>query len=262
MPDWTVVLSQSKFPDLANRLADEHGLTVLALPDLVDLPPGHPALAALLAVAGPVAVAGEYYPRALYWTLASRGLAGRRADFPATATTGRAIHGVDLTGCDAEQAMQRILAVTGSQPGQGAVRDLQADPALPGRWHPVIDLDRCVNCLECVEFCLFGVYDIPDGQHVAVTAPQNCKPGCPACSRVCPSAAIIFPHYHARGPIAGDDQGRPEQLSGDQARHASAPDVEAYRRREETPAQPSVGPETSPTKPLDSLIDELESFDA
>ncbi len=31
------------------------------------------------------------------------------------------------------------------------------------RWYPVIDFGRCTNCLECIDFCLFGVYGI-DGQ--------------------------------------------------------------------------------------------------
>ena len=26
------------------------------------------------------------------------------------------------------------------------------------RWYPVIDYSRCTNCMECIDFCLFGVY--------------------------------------------------------------------------------------------------------
>ncbi|MEX2027158.1 MAG: ferredoxin family protein, partial [Pirellulaceae bacterium] len=26
------------------------------------------------------------------------------------------------------------------------------------RWYPVIDYGRCTNCMECIDFCLFGVY--------------------------------------------------------------------------------------------------------
>ncbi|MEX2185814.1 MAG: ferredoxin family protein, partial [Pirellulales bacterium] len=32
-----------------------------------------------------------------------------------------------------------------------------ADPAAR-RWYPVIDYSRCTNCMECIDFCLFGVY--------------------------------------------------------------------------------------------------------
>ena len=30
----------------------------------------------------------------------------------------------------------------------------------PRRWYPVIDYDRCTNCMECIDFCLFGVYGV------------------------------------------------------------------------------------------------------
>ena len=33
---------------------------------------------------------------------------------------------------------------------------------------------------------------------------SNCKTDCPACSRVCPEVAILFPKYKA-GPINGDE---------------------------------------------------------
>jgi len=60
-------------------------------------------------------------------------------------------------------------------------------------WFPVIDKDRCVNCKQCLEFCLFGVYETDDSDQVRVANPANCKNNCPACARICPEAAIIFP---------------------------------------------------------------------
>ncbi|HEX8311367.1 MAG TPA: ferredoxin family protein, partial [Chthoniobacteraceae bacterium] len=27
-------------------------------------------------------------------------------------------------------------------------------------WFPVIDYDRCTNCMQCLSFCLFGVYGV------------------------------------------------------------------------------------------------------
>ena len=68
-------------------------------------------------------------------------------------------------------------------------------------WYPVLDYERCVNCGKCHDFCLFGVYSIEDGK-VKVAQPQNCKNNCPACSRVCPAEAVIFPKYE-RSPING-----------------------------------------------------------
>ena len=70
-------------------------------------------------------------------------------------------------------------------------------------WFPVIDYDRCTNCMQCLSFCLFGVYGVDEQQKITVQTSENCKTNCPACSRVCPEAAIMFPKYKA-GPINGD----------------------------------------------------------
>jgi Pyruvate/2-oxoacid:ferredoxin oxidoreductase delta subunit len=63
------------------------------------------------------------------------------------------------------------------------------------RWYPVIDYSRCTNCMECIDFCLFGVYGVDALDRILVENQDNCKKGCPACSRVCPEHAIIFPEY-------------------------------------------------------------------
>ena len=73
----------------------------------------------------------------------------------------------------------------------------------PGRrWYPVIDFSRCTNCMECIDFCLFGVYGVDTVETIVVEQPDNCRKGCPACSRVCPQNAIIFPQ-HKTPAIAG-----------------------------------------------------------
>jgi Pyruvate/2-oxoacid:ferredoxin oxidoreductase delta subunit len=70
-------------------------------------------------------------------------------------------------------------------------------------WFPVIDYDRCNSCRQCVSFCAFGVYSV-SGKSVHVTSPSNCKDNCPACARICPSLAIIFPKVDDI-PINGDE---------------------------------------------------------
>jgi Pyruvate/2-oxoacid:ferredoxin oxidoreductase delta subunit len=70
-------------------------------------------------------------------------------------------------------------------------------------WFPVIDYDRCTNCMQCLSFCLFGVYGVDQAQQIQVQNHDSCKTNCPACSRVCPEAAIMFPKYKS-GPINGD----------------------------------------------------------
>ncbi|MFT4543151.1 MAG: NAD-dependent dihydropyrimidine dehydrogenase PreA subunit [Planctomycetota bacterium] len=85
------------------------------------------------------------------------------------------------------------------------LREQRSLPA-PGAWtpwFPVIDYDRCTNCMQCLSFCLFDVYGADSEGKIEVRNEDNCKTNCPACSRVCPEVAILFPKY-AKGPINGD----------------------------------------------------------
>ena len=69
-------------------------------------------------------------------------------------------------------------------------------------WFPAIDYDRCAGCRQCADFCLFGVYEVSEEGAVRVVDPAACKTNCPACARVCPQVAIVFPKYPG-GPIDG-----------------------------------------------------------
>jgi Pyruvate/2-oxoacid:ferredoxin oxidoreductase delta subunit len=108
------------------------------------------------------------------------------------------------------EAPLRFHDITGSDPA-GIVEIVEAARAELGAakhgdwkpWFPVIDYDRCTNCMQCLSFCLFGVYGVDEAQKIQVQNNDNCKTNCPACSRVCPEAAIMFPKYKA-GPINGD----------------------------------------------------------
>ena len=99
---------------------------------------------------------------------------------------------VSLTEQDLPVALDASRAQTSAAPGG------QWKP-----WFPVIDYDRCTNCMQCLSFCLFGVYGVDAERKLQVQNQDNCKTNCPACSRVCPEAAILFPKYKA-GPINGD----------------------------------------------------------
>ena len=57
--------------------------------------------------------------------------------------------------------------------------------------------------MQCLSFCLFDVYGVDADGKIEVRNETNCKTSCPACSRVCPEVAILFPKY-AKGPINGD----------------------------------------------------------
>jgi len=99
--------------------------------------------------------------------------------------------------------MDDVAAVAGKIEG----RREELNAAKPGEWKPwfpVIDYSRCTNCMQCLSFCLFGVYGVDGEQKIQVQNNDQCKTNCPACSRVCPEAAIMFPKYKA-GPINGDE---------------------------------------------------------
>ena len=97
-----------------------------------------------------------------------------------------------------------------------AERQKPEDPWKP--WFPVIDFDRCTNCMQCLSFCLFDVYGVSSQKQIEVQNPSKCKTDCPACSRVCPEAAILFPKYRA-APINGaevsDEDLRREKMKVD-----------------------------------------------
>ncbi len=106
------------------------------------------------------------------------------------------LHVRDLT--DAEGGVEALTAAREVRELTGA-RKLQAWKP----WFPVIDYDRCTNCMQCLTFCLFDVYGVDQKQQITVQNNDNCKTDCPACSRVCPEVAILFPKY-GKGPINGD----------------------------------------------------------
>jgi NAD-dependent dihydropyrimidine dehydrogenase PreA subunit len=146
------------------------------------------------------------------------------------------------------------------------------------RWYPVIDYSRCTNCMECIDFCLFGVYGVDKAETILVEQPDNCRKGCPACSRVCPENAIIFPQHKtptiAGAPVVAGSLkidlsklfGAPE--TGETAEQA------AIRERDEQlvlAGRPAVGTSVGLPKrhaaqseqakdELDSLIDALDNF--
>jgi Pyruvate/2-oxoacid:ferredoxin oxidoreductase delta subunit len=140
------------------------------------------------------------------------GSAGRTApadDIPAL-VLGKFRDGVEAITSEATSDRIRFTNVSGFTDEQivGAVESVRSEKKAVQHgawkpWFPVIDYDRCTNCMQCLSFCLFGVYGADKVGHIQVQNQDNCKTNCPACSRVCPEAAIMFPKYKA-GPINGD----------------------------------------------------------
>ena len=105
---------------------------------------------------------------------------------------------VQFRSLDAFDEQSIATLVEGERSERGAARHGDWKP-----WFPVIDYDRCTNCMQCLSFCLFGVYGVDGDGKIQAQNHDNCKTNCPACSRVCPEAAIMFPKYKS-GPINGD----------------------------------------------------------
>lgn len=147
------------------------------------------------------------------------------------------------------------------------------------RWYPVIDYSRCTNCMECIDFCLFGVYGVDTVEQILVEQPDNCRKGCPACSRVCPENAIIFPQ-HKTPAIAGAEE-LAASLKIDLSKLFGAPEGEAdaleiaVKERDEQlvmAGRDAVGEavglpkrqenrESEEQDDLDDLIDQLDDLD-
>lgn len=162
--------------------------------------------------------------------------------------------------------------------GTSSLAVIEEHPAR--RWYPVIDFSRCTNCMECIDFCLFGVYGVDTLETIVVEQADNCRKGCPACSRVCPQNAIMFPQ-HKTPAIAG----APVDASGmkiDLSKLFGAPESDedaaavAARERDEQlilAGRAAVGvadglnqriansKASHQADALDGLIDELDSLD-
>lgn len=225
--------SQSRLESaLAERLAAE-GHCVLIVPHLYDLPPTGPAVQRLRAEARPLAVVSWLHPRAAIWTLHALGVISR-PERPIRCLSWRT-HG---------DVASMAAAIGPPNQEQGATE--QIDEPASARWYPVIDYDRCTNCMECLNYCLFGVYDLDSLDRLVVSQPNACRDGCPACSRICPAAAILFPEY-ADPTIAGADQPATSPTASPRANLSSF--------FSSGPAAPK------PTDKLDELVDGLDDWD-
>jgi len=132
--------------------------------------------------------------------------------------------------------------------------------------------------MECIDFCLFGVYGVDKLDRILVENQDNCKRGCPACSRVCPEQAIMFPEYKTPA-IAGAPVGAVSGLKIDLSRlfGGDAADAlhQAVAERDRELVKDgreavglSVGiprrqadKEAGPKDDLDRLVDSLDALD-
>ncbi len=109
---------------------------------------------------------------------------------------------INVIDMPAEQLFRQISAFCLNSAQSHSFQQIAVDATWPS-WFPVIDYARCSACGQCADFCLFGVYDKESG--ITVVNPQACKNNCPACARICPQTAIVFPKYKHGGAISGSD---------------------------------------------------------
>src|SRR5579885_1071125 len=288
----TVVLSQAQGKHPARRALEESvvaallmepGLDVSVVPYLYDLGPDHTGRLFLESIPGDMVVLAWMYPRATF------------------GVPDRWIYCLDLRDFNnhdpyvqevrriAEECRQRREAKAPPTLVQLGVSLAAEKPAAaptftpeqllqqPGRrWYPVIDYSRCTNCMECIDFCLFGVYGVDGQDRIFVENQDSCKKGCPACSRVCPEHAIIFPDYKTPA-IAGAPVGSVSGLKIDLTKlfgGADAIQIAAQERDRELVAdgRQAVGltvgiPKRQadrvqgPKDDLDKLTDALDALD-
>ena len=293
------------------------GVDVLVVPHLYDLPKNGDSFQQLAKLEGDLIVVSWIFPRAAHWVLDRNGIQGQsghvllgQRDEPEEPEVGgsdpddsaddvdrvtdlyprpeRSVYCIDLKSETAPDVfvaeIRRILdedqsAADVNLPIIGG-KLVQVEEQTARRWYPVIDFDRCTNCMECVDFCLFGVYGVDGVENILVEQPDNCRKGCPACSRVCPENAIIFPQHKAPA-IAGAETEGDEGFKIDLSQLFGAPAGEtdpiatAARERDEQlllAGRDAVGIDdqlkrrqadlsASPKDQLDDLIDSLDQFD-
>ena len=302
---------------IASAVAAIDGVDVLVIPHLYDLPKTSDAFAKLSAVAGNLVVVSWIFPRAAHWVLDRNGIRGQFdqlsvndeeiEDDESTETPesdvervaelyprpNREIHCLDLKPeATTEQFIEEIQKLIGGESDIETATEpstnlpivggniVQVEESTSRRWYPVIDFNRCTNCMECIDFCLFGVYGVDGAETILVEQPDNCRKGCPACSRVCPENAIIFPQHKAPA-IAGAEVGGSEGFKIDLSKLFGAPENDgdaietAARERDEQlllAGRDAVGIDdqlrrrqqdqmSQPKDELDKLIDSLDELD-
>ena len=251
-------------------------------------------VAALRAIPGDIVVCSWLYPRAAYWILHRLGIGGQpgsillatadetneeAASWPEADSTDdentrvlnraelppRTIYNLDLRAYDSpEPYIEEVARIASEQWPQSTERQPSAIPqsafrkpqSSNRRWYPVIDFGRCTNCLECIDFCLFGVYGLDEQETILVEQPDLCRTGCPACSRVCPEQAIMFPQHKTpsiAGSLLADDGTQP---GGSSDVHDTGDSTAAPPKKPDLPRVPGCC-----ENKLDQLIDAIDRFD-
>jgi len=188
-----------KTKNSVKRALRESGLHFKAVPDLCGLAVEGKELPADYGNGEPIRIVA-CFPRAIKWLLHAGG-----AELPEN------VEILNMRSEGPESIIEKLLgagdgkeARAPEDPGKGLEALEEKGEWVP--WFPVIDYDLCTGCKQCMSFCLFNVFTLTEDGKVKVKNPRNCKTNCPACARICPEVAIIFPKYPA-APINGSEVG-------------------------------------------------------
>lgn len=244
-PSGNAVPEPAEERPLTAALEPLSGASMRYSPSLYDLPNDAPLFTDLARWPHDVIIVSPLAPRAVYWLLRARGVMGtfRTMAGQIEVDTGEASPGEPPTARNiwcihrgrhvtAEQIAEQVRQIAGRTSDEQFEADAQtarsaATQSTPvgangtrpvERWYPVLDMDSCVDCYECLNFCLFGVYDLDAHSRIFVAMPDECRTGCPACSRICPTGAIFFPKH--RDPMVA---GLVDRGSSTTADNASSP---------------------------------------
>lgn len=269
---------------LVEQLSRRADVELRVLEHLYDLTAHGPGTTCLQSIPGDMIVLAWLYPRAAYWVLDANRVRGRFGESgPAGAASesdeeaDRTLWCLDLRAHEQPEPyleeIERLVktAAAGGEEAEALSGPGEIEEAARSRWYPVVDYDRCTNCLECLNFCLFGVYGVDESGAVMAEEPDACRAGCPACARICPAGAIMFPE-HRDAAIAGDPAASPQALKLDLSQLFGGADpgqlaaAERDRALAERTREDGRSPTREASKPaakddLDRLVDEVDELD-
>lgn len=171
----------------------------LMLPELYHVEEASPVWDQLRASGQPLVVVTGIHARPAEWLLRHYGLGEQGLQVISLLDVADPAEFVQRV----EQALVALGATAAAGPTPSVIPIFSDRECAGERWYPVHDKSRCSECGHCLQFCLFGVYELDEEGKVRVARPDNCKPGCPACARICPHSAIMFPLYQKDPAIAG-----------------------------------------------------------
>lgn len=185
------IVDKKKKESLLSALTSS-GMDVAAIPDLCQIAAKERDLLKNISASGELAVLA-CFPRAVKALFEFAGVDKKVK-----------LHVFNMRTSSAEEILGKLKVNNFKKQNGNASIKFKSDKNAWIPWFPVIEYGRCVNCKQCLSFCLFGVYELSEKGKVIVAKPENCKTNCPACAKVCPKSAIIFPKY-SDSPINGGE---------------------------------------------------------